>query len=213
VFDCDGKCGSSQFGITYYLSLDQYGRKGICGSGHRSLCCDATPVIQKCHWTDCDWTNDSNGNCASNEISAATRHEQNDSTLCKSQTGIGNGGSNGPITHQHSKSYCCPKDDPLEKCSWANDPDYFYGKWIPSLYQCTGTVTVDQCRKLGTCHSQACFEGKLAVTRAMVTPQIFELIEADTSYWIFRVSSEGPALCCSPPSRLTKDWPVNSAYL
>jgi hypothetical protein len=32
--------------------------------------------------------------------------------------------------------------------------------------------------------------------------------------WLDRFLDDGgAALCCSPPSRLTKEWPVNLAYL
>jgi hypothetical protein len=213
AFGCDGKCGRSQFELNQDLYLDQYGN-AQCGSGHRSLCCDSTPILQKCHWTDCDWTSDSNGNCASNEVNIATRYDEDDTSTCKTQTGAGNGGQTGSATHQHFRSYCCPKSDPLEKCSWSNDPEYFSGKWKSSARACEGKVTDDRCRKLGTCLSQKCFDGKLAITRARVTPPNFELGKTDSMCWISRFEDEGgAALCCSPPSRLTKDWPVNPAYL
>jgi hypothetical protein len=213
AFGCDGKCGKSQFELGQDFALDPYGN-GLCGSGHRSLCCDSTPILQKCHWTDCDWTNDSNGLCASNEVSVATRYDKEEYTLCKSQTGLGNGGSGGPTTHQHFRSYCCPKEDALEKCYWANDPDYFFGKWKSFSYSCEPPVSMEECRKKGICHSQNCFDGKLAVTRAQMTPPAFELSKTNPMCWISSdITSDGVSLCCSPPSRLTKDWPVNPAYL
>jgi hypothetical protein len=210
VIRCDGKCGKSQFELNQDVYLDQYGN-GQCGFGHRSLCCDSTPILQKCHWTDCDWNNDSNGNCASNEVNVATRYDKDDGSTCKTQTGMGNGGPDGPTTHQHFRSYCCPKTDPLEKCSWSNDPEYFSGKWKSSAYACWDE---DRCRKSGICGSRDCFDGKLAITKAELTPPRFELEKTDSSCWVSGHNSvSGASLCCSPPSRLTKDWPVNPAYL
>jgi hypothetical protein len=213
VFGCDGKCGKSQFELNQDLYADQYGN-AQCGSGHRSLCCDSTPILQKCHWTDCDWTSDSNGNCASDEVNVATRYDDDDGFMCKTQTGMGNGGQTGTVTHQHFRSYCCPKSDPLEKCSWSNDPEYFSGKWKSSTYACEDDVTNDRCRKVAICQSRSCFDGKLAVTRGGVTPAIFQLGMREPMCWLDRFEDDGgAALCCSPPSRLTKEWPVNPAYL
>jgi hypothetical protein len=215
VFGCDGKCEKSQFELNQDLSLDQYGNAD-CGSGHRSLCCDSTPILQKWHWTDCDWTSDSNGNCASDEVSVATRYDDDDNNrfMCKTQTGMGNGGQTGTITHQHFRSYCCPKSDPLEKCSWSNDPEYSSGKWKSSTYACEEDVTDDRCRKVAICQSRSCFDGKLAVTRGGVTPANFQLGMPVSMCWLDRFLDDGgAALCCSPPSRLTKEWPVNPAYL
>jgi hypothetical protein len=73
---------------------------------------------------------------------------------------------------------------------------------------------MEECRKKGICHSQNCFDGKLAVTRAQMTPPAFELSKTNPMCWISSdITSDGVSLCCSPPSRLTKEWPVNPAYL
>lgn len=207
VFGCSGECGKSQFELTEDTYIDPLG-KASCISGTRKLCCDSTPIVQKCHWTGCDWTADENGHCSSNEVSVATRYDQDDGDQCKVQTGMGNGGQGGTTTHRHFRSFCCPKDDPFENCKWSNDPDYFMGKYKSPSPACKDGQKTDYCKEDGICSSKHCFEGRLMVTKAAITPPN---IEAKSLFCGSDFMDN--ALCCSPPSRLTKDWPVNPAYL
>lgn len=80
IFGCHGNCGESQFELnadTYYLDTDEDGYK-TCGTGHRSLCCDSTDILQKCKWTsDCYWSpdDDKNGNCDTGMVQVAKRYD------------------------------------------------------------------------------------------------------------------------------------------
>jgi len=211
VFGCSGECGKSQFELNQDTYIDPLG-KASCVSGTRKLCCDSTPIVQKCHWTGCDWTADENGHCSSDEVSVATRYDQDDGDICKTQTGMGNGGQGGTTTHQHFRSFCCPKDDPFENCQWSNDPDYFMGKYQSPVSRCANSKE-DFCKEIGICRSKHCFDGRLMVTRAQTTPPNLGLDNRTSVCWLGDGISLDNALCCSPPSRLTKDWPVNPAYL
>ncbi|KAF2818198.1 hypothetical protein CC86DRAFT_435113 [Ophiobolus disseminans] len=97
------------------------------------------------------------------------------------------------------KSYCCPEDDALEDCKWANDADYFKGKWDGRSWGCEGV-----------CHAKDCYAGSLEVTSASITEASMEVSQSDSAW---NLCGYDVALCCAPPSRFTKDWPVNPAYL
>ncbi|KAI0439807.1 hypothetical protein F4803DRAFT_568057 [Xylaria telfairii] len=204
AFGCDGSCGDSQF----ELAKDTYkDRKGVgsCYSGHRSLCCDSTDILTQCHWTDCDWTNDENGNCGSDEVSVATRYDQDNGDLCKVQTGLGNGGA-GPTTHYHFRSYCCPKHNALEDCKWSNDASRFLDGEIWS-------------RTALGCNQKGCPKDELEITEATEPSPLHDL-EQKMGSDVCELWSSPPStpsieykLCCSPPSSFTHDWPVNPAWL
>ncbi|KAI6080959.1 hypothetical protein F4821DRAFT_265394 [Hypoxylon rubiginosum] len=207
-FWCDGGCGESQFELATDTYLDRAG-EGSCFFGHRSLCCDSTAILQKCHWTDCDWNDGDNGNCAEDEVSVATRTriDNDDGDMCKTQVGMGNGGPDGPTTHQHFRSYCCPKNDALEDCKWANDPSGF----DPDL-QIWGRTAL-------TCVQKDCSDTALAITSATEPSTIYDL-QQDMGSDVCEVwappSSKNSVpydLCCSPPSRFTDEWPVDPNYL
>jgi hypothetical protein len=223
AFGCNGGCGKTQLELNQDLSVDQYG-KADCVSGHRSLCCDSTLILQKCHWTDCDWEPESNENglCGDDEKQVAIRYDEDDgTTMCKCQTGMGNGGSQGPTTHQYFRSFCCPKDDAYEKCSWSNDPSYFKGKYNSHVFPChtEQSQSEERCIDKAICKSMNCFDGSVLITQAAVTPPNWDLWQSGNSpdTVMCRVGDgypdQGAALCCSPPSRFTKEWPVNPAYL
>lgn len=99
VFGCSGECGPSQFELNRDYSTDQWGN-GVCGSGQRRLCCDSTEVLRKCKWTDCGWSSSDNGNCKDDEVQVAKRFDTDDGENCKVQRGEGNGGNQGPTTHE-----------------------------------------------------------------------------------------------------------------
>jgi hypothetical protein len=199
VIGCDQGCGASQFELTNDASIDQYGRK-VCGFGAKSLCCDATDILRKCHWTDClhDFDNDV---CEDDEVSVATRYDQEDGKMCKSQTGMGNGGSDGPLTKQFFRSYCCPKSDPLEDCKWSNDLSRSPKEHI-----------------LRRCALKTCEKGELEMTEAITPSTLYDLeVEQGAEVCDFYNGLPGFAyeypLCCSPPGKFDGEWPVNPAYL
>ncbi|KAI0197886.1 hypothetical protein F4808DRAFT_473454 [Astrocystis sublimbata] len=203
AFGCDGGCGASQFELAQDTYIDRWGKKN-CYSGHRSLCCDSTEILNECHWTGCDWTNDDNGNCASDEVSVATRYDKDDGDLCKVQTGMGAGGPDGPSTHYHFRSYCCPKKKALENCKWANE------LFDPGNLGFKGRTAL-------TCVYHDCPEEKLRITTGAEPSSIHDLKQELGSDICATWGSTNPVteygLCCSPPSRFTNDWPVNPAYL
>ncbi|KAI1817870.1 hypothetical protein GGS20DRAFT_582126 [Poronia punctata] len=207
AFGCNAVCGSSQFELAQDRSINREG-EAPCYAGYRSLCCDSTEILDQCHWTDCDWTSDTNGNCGSDEVSVATRYDQDDGDRCKQQTGLGQGGSGGPTTHYHFRSFCCHKQDPLENCKWSNDP--------------TGPALTDGLIRgitALTCIIRGCKEEELAITDVAVPSTRFDLEQSMGAnvceVWVIPPStpSIGYQLCCDPPSRFTDDWPVNPAWL
>lgn len=201
AFGCNRGCGPSQFELTTDTFYDQFGEKN-CFSGSRSLCCDSTDILRKCHWTDCGFETSANGNCADNEVTVATRMDSETGETCKSQTGLGNGGSTGPETHQWFRSYCCPKDDALEDCEWSNDPSRFPGASVIAAPVCV---------------TKECPKDTLAITDALLPETLFNLKKENNdpcfSFVNYPGTTPGFPLCCAPPSRFTHDWPVNPAYL
>ncbi|EHL01782.1 putative endochitinase [Glarea lozoyensis 74030] len=192
IMGCKRGCGPSQFELTNDAYIDKFGLKE-CGVGSKS-------ILQKCHWTSCLFSSGTS-NCAVNEVSVATRYDADDGTNCKSQTGLGNGGTQGPMTAQYFRSYCCPKDDPLEDCQWSND-----------LSRAPKEHTLRRCA-LKTCDS-----GELEITEALKPSTLYELQKeqgaevCDFYNGLPGFAPEYP-LCCSPPSKFDRDWPVNPAYL
>ncbi|EUC31440.1 hypothetical protein COCCADRAFT_6687 [Bipolaris zeicola 26-R-13] len=123
-----------------------------------------------------------------------------------------NDGQGGTKTHQHFRSFCCPKDDPFENCQWPNDPDHFMAKYQSPVSQYANSKE-DYCKEIGIFRSKHCLDGRLMVTQAQTTPPNLGLDNGMSVCWLGDGLSLDNTLCCSPPSRLTKDWPVNPAYL
>ncbi|OAF98482.1 uncharacterized protein CC84DRAFT_1075110, partial [Paraphaeosphaeria sporulosa] len=192
VFGCSGECGASQFELNRDYSTDQWGN-GECGSGQRRLCCDSTEVLRKCKWTDCEWSSSENGNCKDDEVQVAKRFDTDDGENCKMQRG--------------------------EDCKWSNDPEYFKGKGDGHLWSCPNypNKPADYCDKLGVCKNRMCYKGSVRITEAGYTEPAHELAASDPDFTSCALGEDNPnmpfGLCCAPPSRFTKDWPVNPAYL
>ncbi|KAF7176523.1 hypothetical protein CNMCM7691_002841 [Aspergillus felis] len=111
AFGCDRGCGASQFELNYDTYTDAKGH-GNCYSGARSLCCDSTEILNKCHWTGCD-INPMGSLCGSDEDSIGIRFDDDKGGLCStSQMGPH------PDRRQY-REFCCPKKDEFVNCEWA----------------------------------------------------------------------------------------------
>jgi hypothetical protein len=94
----------------------------------------------------------------------------------------------------------------LENCAWSNDVQQLKDRpkesWYSDMY---------------TCFNKKCPAEKLAVTKALIPHTSIDWIEKDAincANWpnYSGISPEYP-LCCDPPYKYDKDWPVEPSYL
>ncbi|RLL93598.1 hypothetical protein CFD26_101115 [Aspergillus turcosus] len=182
VFGCHRGCGASQFELNHDTYIDARGRHN-CYSGARSLCCDGTEILNKCHWTGCD-INPMGSLCGSDEVSIGTRLDDDDGGLCGT-TWMGPA-HNDRLLH---REFCCPKSDDFEKCEWAIK-DCNPGQCATNKLQVTTAQTPSWIYDYSMDTSSQCYGFRIP---EMMSPDF--------------------KLCCDPPSRYNEKWPVEPKYL
>ncbi|KAJ2980520.1 hypothetical protein NUW58_g6925 [Xylaria curta] len=174
------------------------------GSFHR-ICCPTKAMPKNCEWNGAPERNvlGCSGNCGDSQFELATdTFAVIQQTSYDSVTGLMN-----PIAAQRTVS-SIPGFDPLEDCKWSNDPSRFADGEIWS-------------RTALACVSKECDSKSLAITGSFEPSTIDDLKEDMGSDVCELWAPPTPpaaagiqyALCCSPPSRFTDDWPVSPAYL
>ncbi|EFR03335.1 chitinase A1 [Nannizzia gypsea CBS 118893] len=71
-------CGPSRYELITDTAITETGEK-FCSSGARSLCCDAAPDLEQCHWTHCTQF----GNCPLGEKRIAIRGDKEGGASCR----------------------------------------------------------------------------------------------------------------------------------
>ncbi|KAL8706621.1 MAG: hypothetical protein Q9201_000368 [Fulgogasparrea decipioides] len=124
-FGCSGSCSKTQFQLNTDDYIDAKG-VGDCYSGHRSLCCDSTEVLDRCYWTDCQGPLNlyDPAECNNSDDEYMTfRFDQDNGAFCSDAYVSSVDGSVGsPLTDRFKRGFCCPKGKGYEKCNWSNDP-------------------------------------------------------------------------------------------
>ncbi|KAJ3495219.1 hypothetical protein NLG97_g3552 [Lecanicillium saksenae] len=209
--ECTKGCGSTEFELTSDPFTDREGTNR-CSKGSRSLCCDATAILQKCHWSDCGFEPGNGSLCKDDEVKVATRMDKDDGDTCPGYTGMGNGGPLPPTRQQYYRSFCCPKNDPFENCRWDNTNPH--GRLPPSgPLQPPNSSPAER-----ECLPQGCIRGELKVAHALLPDTLYQGDNHDTRIGdCLLVAGQEVApefsLCCDPPSVYSKKWPVEPSYL
>ena len=118
AFGCGGSCSNTQFQLNTDDFIDEKG-VGDCYSGHRSLCCDSTQVLDQCYWTGCQgpmlpYVDPAKCDHPDDDY-VAFRFDQDNGEFCSDAFGS-------PLTDRFKRGYCCPKGKGYAKCNWSNDP-------------------------------------------------------------------------------------------
>ncbi|KAK9775004.1 putative chitinase [Seiridium cardinale] len=205
---CPTGCGADQFQLTRDSYADFQGNKPCGFFSKRSLCCDASEVVDTCRWTD-DCATSANGGtlCNDDEEQVAERMDKADGGTCLSiQVGPVTGPS-GPPMAQTYRAYCCPKADPLKNCVWSNDASNFP----------TPDPQYQQYQLIKECSTQWCPGTKLDVTKASNPQTLSELNAQNNNFCLAWQNLPGSpsqfSLCCDPPTHFNRNWPVFPAYL
>lgn len=208
AFGCSGKCGKTQFLLNTDAYLDDKG-KGSCFTGTRNLCCDSTTVIDDCFWTSCQGplSPSDNPKCPTDSDFQTYRFDQDNGDWCSS-TYVGlNGALGSPLHDRFKRAFCCPKGRGFRNCNWSNNPR--------PKDQPDGNVPYDP---EIFCKPQHCGKAQTQVTEALEPPQSEAVNPTHTGISCDGVSTtpgynlEFP-YCCDPPSKYSKDWPVDPKYL
>ncbi|RHZ63588.1 uncharacterized protein CDV56_105060 [Aspergillus thermomutatus] len=180
---CDRGCGASQFELNYDTYIDAKGQRN-CYTGERSLCCDSTEILNKCHWTGCDLV-PVGSQCGSDEVSVGMRYDDDKGGLC----GTAWMGAVRDNDRRQYREFCCPKSDAFANCDWAIK-DCNPGQCPKNKLEVTTAQTPSWIYDNSLYSSSQCYGF-----------QIPEMMSPDFK------------LCCDPPSRYNEKWPVEPKYL
>ncbi|PHH88171.1 hypothetical protein CDD83_7878 [Cordyceps sp. RAO-2017] len=204
AFGCHGGCKDGQFELNTDGYRDAQGNDS-CFHGTRSLCCDSTPAISGCHWTECQ------GPLAAEERPACPdgyqyqtyRHDEpGKAGSCSGNLRVGQAEGSEPDGEQRYRfksALCCPKGRGFSQCSWSND--------VPE--------SKDTAR---LCGPHRCSEDEVEVGRALEPPVPSVLGNESLGYTCDAVAATpGQELrfsyCCAPPGPPADRRPVRPEQL
>ncbi len=195
---CDGRCGRTQFKLNTDTAVDAKGN-AMCYTGTRALCCDSTAILSDCYWSDCQGplNNGAGPQCKDGFRSQAYRLDKPDgSRWCSNNFG----------SSDHAKygsALCCPETSAFTNCHWSNDP----GRRSPAP---AVPLSPD-----AYCTPHACSDTQLKVANALDPPKSSLLGSDQTCDGVLLPPGYDThfPLCCDPPSRFNKKWPVDPKKL
>lgn len=205
VIGCSQGCGEGTFELASDTALNAKGT-GICGYGRRSLCCQSTKLMDDCFWNDCQGPllPLDEPTCPKGYEWTATRYNKpGDKGLCRET--YGDHGS--PLKEPFKSALCCPTEEAWKNCAWSTDKTKEY----PGVN--AGSLTQED-----VCYPNACKKDQVQLSEALnPTP------DRGLDYGRFKISCDGISfgpgvdphvpLCCDPPTRWNKHWPVDPAKL
>lgn len=118
---CYGNCA---YETQFLLNTDSYNDAlgvEICPTGERTLCCDATKILEQCYWSDCQGPDPNNiGGCLSNYTQMTTRWD----------TGSGRLFSRDPVPNEVTADTVRTIGETCAAFENANDPndEYLYSQ-------------------------------------------------------------------------------------
>ncbi|KAL8729755.1 MAG: hypothetical protein Q9181_004891 [Wetmoreana brouardii] len=211
AFGCSGSCSKTQILLNTDDYVDDKG-VGSCYSGHRSLCCDSTEVLDRCYWTGCQGplnpADPAKCDHPDDEYQTSRFDQDNGSPCSDAYVSPVDGAVGSPLVDRFKRGFCCPKGKGYKKCNWSNDPQVSEADGVPFLTYDPALV----------CQPQPCGKRQTEVTQALRPPQSPLVNPSHTGLSCdgFSIppgfSQEFP-YCCEPPSRYSDDWPVDPKYL
>jgi chitinase len=208
-FGCEGKCGSNQFKLNQDSALDAKG-EGQCFTGSRYLCCDSAAMFSDCAWTECQgplMPKDPTKCAADYDYQTFRWDKPNGKPWCSDTYISPVDGSLGSPLHDRFKSgFCCPKGQSFSNCAWTNNlqESDMTGNWAEHMYDLI-------------CKPRPCSPGKVKVAGALDPPPPASTGSRSELHCggvtIPPGSDPEWSYCCDPPSKYTKNWPVDPKYL
>jgi chitinase len=197
VLGCDGRCGDRQFKLNIDTAVDAKGQQ-MCYTGTRALCCDSAAVLSDCYWSDCQGPlNGGAPTCEDGFKYQAYRLDKPDGTRwCSDQFKSSD-------HENYGSALCCPEASTFSNCHWSNDP----GRRSPAS---PVKPSIDH-----WCTPQACSATQLKVADALSPPRSSFLASDQSCDGFLPPAGYDPhfPLCCDPPSRFNKKWPVDPSKL
>ncbi|KAF3229694.1 hypothetical protein TWF106_000082 [Orbilia oligospora] len=192
----DATCGQNQYELTTDSHTDSFGLLP-CANGKRSLCCDKSPALNQCHWTDCipiEQTVDPSVNLCNRgrppngfgKVYTTWRGDQDNGARCPDWS---------------ARIFCCPAKNTYRNCQWKPTSMNSNSDSI------NPSSTAVQFGSMAQCYDRLCPDTQLTITRAQLPERMPNYLAACYPY----DATIKHKYCCDPP--WDENLPVDPKYL